>query len=122
MGIIEKNGLDIPEHLSVTFFRKALEIGLNLSYVEIDQIVFSMGSAIGENYASFIYRTRVRYSTGASPQVVSLIIKCIPVEGDREVFKLMDVYGKEVIMYSKVLPAIEGILASQNISGQIAPR
>ncbi|XP_055909387.1 uncharacterized protein LOC129944177 [Eupeodes corollae] len=120
---MEKNGLEIPEHLSMEFFQKAIQTGFELSNVRVDRVIFSMGCAGGDNYSSLIYRTKVHFKTAdGSEKSVSLIVKCIPVEGDREVFKIMNVFGKEVIMYSKILPVIERMLKSVNLSGQICPR
>ncbi|XP_055845197.1 uncharacterized protein LOC129911421 isoform X2 [Episyrphus balteatus] len=128
MQIIEKHNLDIPDHLNVEFFQKALKVGFNLSNgIVIEQIIFSPGCADGDSFTSLIYRAKVRYSykipnNEVLLKPISLIIKCIPVDGDREIFKMMNVYGKEVNMYTKVLPAVEKMLVAKNISGQMVPK
>ncbi|XP_055909080.1 uncharacterized protein LOC129943997 [Eupeodes corollae] len=128
MKIIDESGLDIPNHLTVQFFQKTLLVGFNLSRVTIHRIVFSPGCDDGDSFTSLIYRARVRYSTDdnddgvLSTKWISFIIKVIPVEGDRKIFKIMDVFKKEINMYEKVLPEVEKMLASENISGQMVPR
>lgn len=122
--IMETNGLEIPDHLSMEFFHKTIDNGFeHPKNLKIHKVSFSMACSGGDNYTSLLFRTEIRYSTDNVEKIISLIVKCIPIEGDREVFKRMNVYGKEVTMYSQILPVIERMLKSVNkVTGQICPR
>lgn len=105
------------------FFKKTIQTGFQLSEVTINNVSFSLGCSGGDNYSSLLYRTKVRFTSNEIEKTVSLIVKCISIEGDYEVYKKLNVFGKEVTMYSKILPVFEKMLKSVNkLSGKLCPR
>lgn len=108
-----------PAYLNEEFFRKCLANGLGEHETKINDVKMTMGSGLGDNYTSFIYRAFINYSDShGDSKSLSIIIKSIPTDGDRAFLEEIDVYAKEIDIYLKVLPLMHGILEES----RVAPR
>lgn len=108
-----------PAYLNEEFFKKCLANSLGEHETKINDVKMTMGSGLGDNYTSFIYRAFINYSDShGDSKSLSIIIKSIPTDGDRAFLEEIDVYAKEIDIYLKVLPLMHGILEES----RVAPR
>lgn len=108
--IIQKNGLTIPEYLDKDFFRKVLKGAFQTNEFMIEKINFTMGSGGGENYCSFIYRAVIDAIINGTIRHLTVIIKSMPTDGERQVFEEIQLHRKETDMYFNILPKMEELL------------
>lgn len=110
------------EHLTKEFFTEALINGLQTAVVVVVDVQLSSGSNIGDNYCSDIYRARVSYRRNDAADIVetiSLIIKAMPyTEVRTDLLEDLDVYAKEVQMYTETLPLITQLLDGERLSAK----
>ena len=72
-----KSELTVPDHLSTEFFQTALQNGLSLDDVVVEEILYSVGATVREN-SSDIFRVVVNFtysSNGKQSKEISLIVK-----------------------------------------------
>ncbi|XP_044313397.1 uncharacterized protein LOC108041553 isoform X2 [Drosophila rhopaloa] len=97
-----------PSHLNVAFFEEVLETALRTARVQLLAIHIRMGSSTGENYCSQIYRAKVSFKRPDHPeQQMVFIVKSIPRQDSVEFIEDLEVYLKEKITYTEVLPRLE---------------
>lgn len=104
---------NFPEYISKNLFEKALRFGLKSSTIKVKDMQLTMGSAAGDNYCSDIYRARIKYTNGSSVEEnqISLIIKAMPFSEARgPILEDLEVFDKEVDMYTNVLPKLSELL------------
>lgn len=112
MTMIWKNdgNIPVPKYLNEEFFTKALEEGLRVYHVDIDEITVSWGCNPGDNYCSSIYRVIIKYNIWPEPstecQQISLIVKTIPITKELQFLDDVGVFIKEKIIYNDVLPRL----------------
>ncbi|XP_035890998.1 uncharacterized protein LOC118502654 isoform X1 [Anopheles stephensi] len=72
------------------------------------------GTKAGDHFASVMYRTTFRYQTGGVEKSINLIMKIKPVaEGmKKELLDDEDFFGKEIRMYTRVLPEMARLMGS----------
>uniref|UniRef100_A0A182MJ54 CHK kinase-like domain-containing protein n=1 Tax=Anopheles culicifacies TaxID=139723 RepID=A0A182MJ54_9DIPT len=72
------------------------------------------GTKAGDHFASVMYRTTVRYEIGAVEKAIHLIMKIKPMaEGlKKDLLKDDDFFGKEIRMYTRVLPEMARLMES----------
>lgn len=100
-----------PSCLSDNLVEFALQEGLKCKNIHVRNIVYSPGSAGGDNYCSDIIRAKVTYSKGGAVKTdLFLIIKCIQPSPETDLLVKMGVFDIEERMYSNVLPRVEVIL------------
>lgn len=112
---------DIPSCLSDSFFQKALRNGLNRDDIHVLCTKVTMGTKSGDNYCSEIYRATITYKTSdsAALKTKSLIIKSMPFMAHRgPMLEDLDVFDKEVEMYTKILPKLAKMLNEKAISAK----
>lgn len=102
----------IPEFLNKGFFEKALRSGFNNSAINITELIITMGSSAGDNYCSEIYRATIVYGhSGVKGIKISLIVKAMPyMEHRGPLLEDLEVFDKEVAMYTKTIPAMSQLL------------
>lgn len=102
--------MTIPDVFDKSFFKKVLSNKCN--GVVINDFVIVMGSNLGDNYCSEIYRANVTYSTiDLKNQKISLIIKSIQDSPNRgPVLEDMQSHEKECGMYLTIIPKLSRIM------------
>lgn len=103
----------IPDYISKSLLEKSLKNGFNnASNIVITDYEISMGSSTGDNYCSDIYRAKVVYTKdGKLNNNISLIVKAMPfVEARSNALETLEVFDKEVKMYTETIPKISQIL------------
>lgn len=106
-----------PDYISKDLFEKSLRNGFKDSSIVINDYEISMGSSAGDNYCSDIYRAKISYTkSGESNNTISLIIKAMPfVESRSPAMNDLEVFDKEVRMYTDTLPKISDILDGEYV-------
>lgn len=104
--------LPIPDFLTKSFFEQALRSGFNNSAINIYKLTITNGSSAGDNYCSEIYRAKIVYGhSGAKGIKISLIVKAMPYQEHRgPVLEDLNVFDKEVDMYTKIIPEMSKLL------------
>ena len=104
----------VPEFLTKDFFQKSLNNGLNRNDIEVIDFTITMGSKSGDNYCSEVYRSKINYKIDNSIESVSLIVKAMPFKETRgPVLEEMEVFEKEVNMYTETLPKLSALLDNE---------
>ncbi|XP_053671390.1 uncharacterized protein LOC128721643 [Anopheles nili] len=104
--------VNLPEWMTKEYFVDAIATKLDLSSnsFTITDLDVRPATESGDNYASILYRVRVTVlvqDTGAQTDV-SLIVKALPNLGlSEEMIQQMNLFPKEMAMYTKILPAFE---------------
>jgi len=101
-----------PEYLNVEVFEETIENALRNSGILLQNIEFSMGSKIGENYCSLIYRVHLKYRVNEASddqqlKNLSVIIKSMPISTSNEFLNDLKVFIKEKTTYYEILPRME---------------
>ncbi|XP_053670007.1 uncharacterized protein LOC128720366 [Anopheles nili] len=114
--------LSSPSWLSNAFFQHVLSRFENDSTVRlVDTCELRPGTKAGDHFASVMYRTTVRYRVGGDQQTSALFLKSIDLimkikplqEGlKKELLNDDDFFGKEIQMYTKVLPEMARLMES----------
>lgn len=123
MSIVYINILEQPAHLDLQFLQDVLENALYITDFYIKSAVFTMGSNVGENYCSQIYRVKIAYELITDQEnikEISIIIKSIPLIDGIDFLVDLNVFHKEVIFYKYVLPRMEMLFRRENV--KFAPR
>lgn len=104
--------LDYPDYISKSLLEKSLKNGFNTTNIVINEHEITMGSSAGDNYCSDIYRAKIVYTKdGKSNNTICLIIKAMPfVEARSPALDQLEVFDKEVKMYTDTIPRISKIL------------
>ncbi|XP_054091594.1 uncharacterized protein LOC105221677 [Zeugodacus cucurbitae] len=118
--------VSIPEWINEDFFRRILENCENES-VKIHKLLLSSGTASTDNYASVLFRAKIRYSLCSLPakeKLRSFVMKTEPfVEGlKKDTMNEVPLFETEVRMYTKVLPKIEAKLREFGDQTALAPK
>lgn len=107
---------EVPEYLTGDLVEYALQQGLQCKNVHVRHVIFSAGSAAGDNYCGEIIRAKVKFSRGGAVKTqLSLIIKCIQSSPVTDILIKSGIFNNEENMFLIVLPKIEKIL-EQTIS------
>lgn len=101
-----------PDYISKDLFEKSLKNGFQDSSIVINDFEITMGSSIGDNYFSDIYRAKIVYTKNGKPyNSISLIVKAMPFGEARSTsLDTLQVFDKEVKMYMETIPSISKIL------------
>jgi len=111
--IKNKHKIPVPEHLNEQFFTDTLEEGLRESKVTLKEINLDWGSNPGNNYCSAIYRVKLTFTKwidgeeSAEAELLSLIVKVIPISQATQLLQDAGVFIKEKQTYTDVLPRLE---------------
>ncbi|XP_058055650.1 uncharacterized protein LOC131207058 [Anopheles bellator] len=120
----------VPEWLTKEFFVDAIASKLSLPAADftITELDVKPATAVGDNYASVLYRVRVTVVVhgGADPTAtaaVSLIVKAQPNLGlTDEIVQSMNLFPKEMGMYATLLPAFTRLYAERGRDVTFGPR
>ncbi|XP_050071961.1 uncharacterized protein LOC126559832 [Anopheles maculipalpis] len=107
--------LSSPGWLNDEFFQHVLcEYERDPKVRLVDTCVLRPGTKAGDHFASVMYRTTVRYQIGGVEKSINLIMKIKPVsEGlKKELLEEEDFFGKEIRMYTQVLPEMARLMES----------
>lgn len=101
-----------PDYISKDLFEKSLRNGFKDPSIVITNYDITMGSSAGDNYCSDIYRAKIVYTkNGKSNNSISLIVKAMPyIEARSLALETLEVFDKEVRMYTETIPKISKIL------------
>lgn len=101
-----------PDYISKDLLEKSLKNGFKNTTIVITDYELTMGSAVGENYCSDIYRAKVVYTKDGKPNnSICMIIKAMPfMEARSPSLDNLEVFDKEVKMYTDTIPRISKIL------------
>lgn len=102
--------MTIPDVFDKSFFKKVLSS--KCADVVINNFVIEMGSSLGDNYCSEIYRANISFSTNdLRNQRISLIVKSIQDSPNRgPVLEDMQSHEKECGMYLTIIPKLSRIM------------
>ncbi|GAB0094310.1 LOC111597534 [Sergentomyia squamirostris] len=120
-----KDELVPPDFLNEEFLQNVLEKDENDKNLKITKFDIIPGSKAGDHFASVMFKAIVSYTTkGKSISGRSLIIKTMPVDDGfkKEMLSEMNVFGREIEMYSKVLPEMKRIMESIGDKEELGPR
>nr|CAD7199941.1 unnamed protein product [Timema douglasi] len=108
--------VDPAEWLDEQFIERALREGEADPDIVVKHIQVKAATAIGENYASLMYRVSVDFVTGGGKMDrQSLIVKALPKSEVVHDFMAFDyIFTTEADMYKKTLPAMEILLKEAN--------
>lgn len=87
--------------------------------IEIKRFDVQPALVDGENYSSQLSRVSVHYVDKNGPHLIRLIVKSSL--GDKLV-RSRNVFAKEIYIYQEVVPQIENLLKSSNISTKLSPK
>ncbi|KAJ6649395.1 hypothetical protein Bhyg_04629 [Pseudolycoriella hygida] len=104
-----------PSYISKELLEKSLKNGFKTTNIDINDYELSMGSTTGDNYCSDIYRAKINYTKDGKPNnSISLIIKAMPFSEARSpTLETLEVFDKEVQMYTVTIPKISEILEGE---------
>uniref|UniRef100_W8BJ95 CHK kinase-like domain-containing protein n=1 Tax=Ceratitis capitata TaxID=7213 RepID=W8BJ95_CERCA len=103
-----KDVVEIPKYLDLDFFEDVVENALYETNVKVLKVHFMMGSAVGENFLSILYRIKVHYElldTGERGEL-STFVKCLPVRKGLDFLEELKVFGKEKKTFLDILPKL----------------
>lgn len=115
------NMSDLPDCFTNNFFEKVLRNGLQCNDLRVCDAKVKIGTSAGDNYCSEIYRANVSYRECEKDlkKSISLIIKAMPYREYRgPALDELEVFDKEVEMYTKTLPQLSRLLCGQKISAK----
>ncbi|CAD7093741.1 unnamed protein product [Hermetia illucens] len=119
--------LEAPEWVNSNFLKGVLEYNGEFTNVTIYDFQISPASAIGDHFASIMFRAKIQFSTQEHlNKECSIIIKTMPViEGYKK--EMMDKWGEaifntEIFMYSKVLSECSKILINAGYNDMLAAK
>ncbi|XP_058982500.1 uncharacterized protein LOC131804121 [Musca domestica] len=116
--------LKIPEWINETYFVPILEKDVD-NFKEVSKFTAVAATAPGENYTSIMVRVviDVILTDGASKQV-SYILKTVLESGNQgsEFVKSMNLFPKEMKMYSDYLAKFEKLYKEAGVEIQLAPK
>ncbi|XP_041763725.1 uncharacterized protein LOC121589125 [Anopheles merus] len=105
--------VSVPEWMTKEYFVDAIVVKLGKPATDftITDLDVRRATEAGDNYASILYRVRVSvrlHNTDGAPMDISLIVKALPkLSLTDEMVKLMNLFPKEIAMYTNVLPRLE---------------
>lgn len=104
----------VPDYLSKSFIEKALKKGFSSRDLILKNVRLEMGTSVGDNYCSDIYRAYVTYSKSPESKTVeerSLVIKSMPFTELRgPVLDELEVFNKEIDMYTDTLQQLSKLV------------
>uniref|UniRef100_A0A1Y9H2E8 CHK kinase-like domain-containing protein n=1 Tax=Anopheles dirus TaxID=7168 RepID=A0A1Y9H2E8_9DIPT len=112
----------VPEWMTKEYFVDAIARKLDLAEdaFTITELDARAATESGDNYASVLYRVRVSVlvnDTGSRTDV-SLIVKALPKLGlSEEMIQMMNLFPKEMAMYTKILPGLERLYHERGRTG-----
>uniref|UniRef100_A0A182LUE8 CHK kinase-like domain-containing protein n=1 Tax=Anopheles culicifacies TaxID=139723 RepID=A0A182LUE8_9DIPT len=114
--------VSVPEWMTKEYFVDAIAVKLELppTAFTITDLDVRKATEAGDNYASILYRVRVsvRVHDGDKRLDVSLIVKALPKLGlSDEMIKMMNLFPKEMAMYTDILPLMEGMYHARGRTG-----
>ncbi|CAD7093742.1 unnamed protein product [Hermetia illucens] len=119
--------LEAPKWVNSNFLKEVLEYNGDLKNVTINDFHISPASALGDHFASIIFRAKIKFSTQEhSNKECSIIIKTLPiVEGFKK--EMLEKWGEglfatEIFMYSKVLSECSKILKNAGYNDMLAAK
>ncbi|KAL5278005.1 hypothetical protein ACFFRR_002945 [Megaselia abdita] len=104
-----KSELVVPDHLTTEFFQLALQNGLSLDDVAVEEILFSVGATVREN-SSDIFRVVVNFtysSNGKQSKEISLIVKTIKSDTSNK---------NELLMNRDIIPQLNKLWTNEEIN------
>ncbi|XP_053671692.1 uncharacterized protein LOC128721914 [Anopheles nili] len=118
--------VEIPEWMTNNFFTDAIAKALNISEEEfaIEQLDVRAATEAGDNFVSIMYRVQAAVLVGEQEhRNVSLIVKALPRLGlSEEMITSMNVFPKEMAMYTEILPAFEQLYHEHGVTVSFGPR
>lgn len=121
-----KDELTSPDWLNADFFTKVLKTYKHDQTVEVKSFEISPGSAMGEHFASVMYKVVVTFSSQKykiDNEEIVMVIKLLPT-GDSfkaKAVKESPMFKNEIAMYTTVIPEMERILEQAGESITLAP-
>lgn len=98
----------MPEWLNKEFFKDILEE--NYQATEILDVVVAATGGAGENYASLMFKTEVKYKVNDVEKIEYFIVKSMHTnEAESQMLAMFGIFPKEMEMYGKVIPILENI-------------
>uniref|UniRef100_A0A182JZK9 CHK kinase-like domain-containing protein n=1 Tax=Anopheles christyi TaxID=43041 RepID=A0A182JZK9_9DIPT len=125
---VPRRGNFVPDWMTKEYFVDAIAVKLDQPPMafNITELDIRKATEAGDNYASTLYRVRVSVHLHATDNHTehSLIVKALPkLTLTEEMLKLMNLFPKEIAMYTDVLPALEGMYHERGRSSvSFAPR
>lgn len=96
----------IPKWLNGEFFKKFLNNQYNNQITNIKILSVKPGTKPGSNFSSGLFRVKIEIESNKKSEICSLIVKSSVESFDS--FNELDAFGKEIKMYSELIPAFEG--------------
>ncbi|ETN60259.1 CHKov1 [Anopheles darlingi] len=119
--------ITIPSWMTESFFVDAIatKLGVPEDAFTIEGLDVQAATESGDNFVSVMYRVSVQVTSGVSGerQDISLIVKALPNMGlSEEMITSLNVFPKEIAMYTEVLPAFERLYRERGVEVAFGPR
>lgn len=117
----------IPPWMTESFFVDVIAAKLDVpkDAFTIEGLDVQAATESGDNFVSVMYRVSVQVNSAVSGerQDVSLIVKALPNMGlSEEMITSLNVFPKEIAMYTEVLPAFERLYRERGVEVAFGPR
>ncbi|CAD7093758.1 unnamed protein product [Hermetia illucens] len=117
--------LELPQWVNSDFLRTVIEESGKGKNVQIHNYESTPATALGDHFASIMFRIKVTFAADEITNgVISLILKTCPdTDGlKKELLETIDVFDREIYMYTKVLNECRDILKKCGYTDLLAPR
>ncbi|CAD7093764.1 unnamed protein product [Hermetia illucens] len=122
---VNADELEVPQWVDSDFLRMVIEESGKGKNVEVHDFKSTPATALGDHYASIMFRIKVTFTAdGIKNGVISLILKTCP-DADglkKELLNNIDSFSSEIYMYTKVLNDCRDILEKCGYRDLLAPR
>ncbi|XP_058454347.1 uncharacterized protein LOC131432223 [Malaya genurostris] len=117
---------DRPPWMTKEYFEDvvATKFGLSADKFNISDLIVQAATEAGDNFISKLYRVtvEVRFEDGKT-QTLPLIVKALGNFGmAEEMIQMMNVFPKEIEVYSKLIPGFEQLYAAKGIQVTFGPK
>ncbi|XP_067639105.1 uncharacterized protein [Eurosta solidaginis] len=113
---------DPPEYIDLNFIKDFTENALRQTDLKILKAHIKMGSAVGDNFCSRVYRAKIQYELPNSPKhnELSVFVKCMPPIVGVSFLNELQFFAKEKITFEEILPKLSLFLEQdERFSGRI---
>lgn len=95
-----------PVWLNAEYITKALQKGMNEPFLQVKTVDIKPATAVGDNYASLMFRAVLTIQKTTKEERLSVVIKTLPKAAEKMESLMRLVFEREAKMFLTVLPEI----------------